>query len=61
MNDPLVRADLDKMQIEAGGQVGLGCSNHPASPLQVLYKDGQVRILCRACGFETTRVKVSDG
>lgn len=55
----LRRSQLDRIAIDAGGRVRLGCTEHPESPTVALYQDGSVRVLCGHCGFEAARVKVA--
>lgn len=55
----LTREKLDRLAIHGGGSVALGCADHPDGGTNVIYQDGVVRVLCRACGFECARVKAA--
>jgi hypothetical protein len=63
----LVRVDLDRKLLDeqeriAGNQAILvSCERHPGALLGVLYtNEGQLRLLCPACGFEVMAIKVAD-
>ncbi|HEY0390997.1 MAG TPA: hypothetical protein VGC63_04745 [Solirubrobacterales bacterium] len=61
MAEPLTRSALDRLTISAGGApVHLGCTSHPEAGNTAIYQDGCLRLLCRQCGFEATKVKVAD-
>lgn len=51
---------LDRMVVEIGEpKIRLGCIMHPHTGSEVLYQDGDLRLLCRGCGFQSTTVKVA--
>lgn len=54
------REQLDRLAVSCGGRVGLGCTTHPKGGTDVLYQDGEIRVLCHTCGFEAMRVKVAE-
>lgn len=55
----LTREVLDRLSISVGGKFAFGCATHHNAPLRAIYQDGEVRLLCTACGFEAHRVKVA--
>lgn len=56
----LSRAACDRLAIENGGQVVFTCGTHPGLPTTAIYQDGDLRLLCPACGFQVVRIKVAD-
>lgn len=56
----LTREALDRVCVLAGTEeVSLACAKHPLAGLNVRYSAGRVRLLCRNCGLEVTRVKLA--
>lgn len=62
MADLLTRAELDRMRINTPPELPMqiGCLKHPGAGMTVIYEDGQLRLLCMGCGFESAKVKVAD-
>ncbi len=53
------REGLDRQAIENDGRIVFTCSTHPGLPTTAIYQDGDLRLLCPACGFEVGRIKVA--
>lgn len=56
----LTREVLDRMLVKIGEpKIGLVCTMHPTAGVHAFYQDGDLRLLCRECGFESVRLKVA--
>lgn len=56
----LTREVLDGMLVKLGEpKIALGCTAHPRSGVTAVYQDGDLRLLCRECGFTASAVKVA--
>jgi hypothetical protein len=55
----VTRETLDRLAVSGGGRIELGCTDHPDHRTSVIYQDGDLRVVCRSCGFEAARVKVA--
>jgi hypothetical protein len=56
----LTREALDRVCVVAGAEeFSVACAKHPLGGMNVRYTAGRLRLLCRSCGFEVTRVKVA--
>lgn len=56
----LRRPALDRLAIQNEGRVVFTCNSHPGLPTTAIYQDGDLRLLCPACGFQVVRIKVAD-
>lgn len=56
------RESLDRiLVVRKAPQLRLACATHPNAPVEPIYKDGALRLLCDECGFEAAVVKVGMG
>jgi hypothetical protein len=54
------RERLDRQAVERDGRiVFVACGTHAGQHVVAIYQDGDLRLLCPICGFETRRIKVA--